>query len=32
MLLFPRKLGFVGVSGVFGADHSENFAQPTAEE
>ena len=23
-----RKMGFVGVSGVFGAHHSENFAQP----
>ena len=28
----PAEVGFVGVSGVFGADHSENFAQPTAAE
>ena len=28
----PAKVGFVGVSGVFGADHSENFAQPTVTD
>ena len=25
--MIPAEVGFVGVSGVFGADHSENFAQ-----
>ena len=28
----PAEVGFVGVSGVFGADHSGNFVQPVADD
>ena len=30
--VIPAEEGFVGVSGVFGAHHSGNFAQPTDDE